>query len=185
MARLEVITGPMFSGKSKELIRRLEVLEVASQRILVIKPKMDVRTGMEIAARGRKKSTFPAHPVESAEELSLLLSKNPCDVLAADEIQFFGNWFPDFIKSLLEENEDLLIIAAGLELDAERKEFEPTHKLMPWAEDLLKLRAVCHKCKQTPPNAIFTKKTGGTPGQRIEVGEKIYQARCRRCYSLN
>lgn len=188
MARLEVITGPMFSGKSKELIRRLEVLEVAGKRILVIKPKMDDRTGMEIAARGRKeKSTFPAYPVENAEGLSSLLSKIPCDVLAADEAQFFGDWFADFIEKLLEENadEDFLIIVAGSELNAWKKELGPIGKLMLRPDELLKLRAVCHKCRQTPPNAIFTKKTGGTPGKEIEVGEKIYEARCRRCYDLD
>ena len=191
MARLEVITGPMLAGKSTELIRRLAILEVAGKKILVIKPKMDSRTGTEIAARGGGgKITFPALPVESAEELSILLSKNPYDVLVADEVQFFGDCFTgfaDFIEKLLKENadEDLLVIVAGLELDAERKKFGPIGELMLQADDLLKLRAVCSRCKQIPQNAIFTKKIGGTPGQRIEVGDGIYEARCRRCYDLD
>ncbi len=188
MAWFEIIVGPMRSGKTKEEIRQLEVLEVAGKRILVAKPKRDDRTGAEIAARGRKeKSTFPAFPIESEEELSSLLSKNPCDVLAVDEAQFFGDWFAVFIKKLLEENknEDFAVIVAGLDLDTERKKFEPVCELIPWADEILRLKAVCNRCRQMPPNAIFTKKIGGTPGQRIEVGDGIYEARCRCCYLLD
>ncbi len=186
MAQLDIYAGPMRSGKSKELIRRLGIFEVAGKRVLVIKPKRDDRTGMEIAARGRKeKSVFPAYPIENENELSALLSKNPCDVLAVDEAQFFENWLVDFIKKLLEENkgEDFLIIVAGLELNAWRKEFGPVGELMLEADNVYKLKAVCNKCKRVPENAIFTQKIGGTPDQEIEVGDEIYEARCRSCWT--
>lgn len=187
MAQLDVYAGPIFAGKSRELIRRLEVLEVAGKKILVIKPKVDDRTEMEIAARGRKeKSAFPAYSIEGEDELSALLSGTPCDVLAVDETQFFGDWLINFIKNLLDENknEDFLIIVAGLELDAWRKEFGPVGKLMLEADNVYKLKAVCNKCRGMPENAIFTQKTGGTPGKIIEVGDKIYEATCRCCWTL-
>ncbi|MEX1064186.1 MAG: thymidine kinase [Candidatus Paceibacterota bacterium] len=190
-ATLTVITGPMFSGKSKELIRTLEVIEIAKRSIVVIKPKVDTRTNQEIAARTKKcdkqfekLSTFPAHSVSSAAEVYDLLEQNKCDVLAMDEAQFFEDWAVELVNDLLEEKRatDFKIIVAGLDMDHQKKPFGPMPKLMAIADEVIKLKAVCEICRQLPENAIFTKKVGGSTEQ-VEIGDKdIYQARCRACH---
>ncbi len=190
-ATLTVFAGPMFAGKSEGLIRTLRVIEIAERNIIVVKPKIDTRTEQEIAARTKKcdkqsekLSTFPAYPVNSAAEVEELLKKNQCDVLAMDEVQFFGDWVVKLVNDLLEEKRatDFKIIVAGLDMDHQKQPFGPMPHLMAMADEVTKLKAVCDVCRQLPENAIFTKKIGGS-SEQVEIGDKdIYQARCRACH---
>src|SRR3989344_2029112 len=97
MARLEVITGPMFSGKSEELIRRLHVASHSEKKILVLKPKKDTRSKEEVCSRKKnnkndpdfkKFSSFPAFPVEFPADAQKLIDQHKPDILAIDEGQF-------------------------------------------------------------------------------------------------
>lgn len=193
MARLEVITGPMFSGKSEELIRRLNRATYAEQNVLVIKPKIDTRNEKKIASRKKrdKKDTefqeshsFPAQEVSTSKEFVELVSQHKPDVLAIDEAQFFQEWLLELIDEILDKETDtnFKIIVSGLDMDAWKKPFGIMPRLMAMADEVVKLTAVCFKCKKRPAN--LTHKGGGSSNKQIEVGSKIYSARCRVCHRL-
>ena len=193
MARIEVITGPMFSGKSEELIRRLRRATHAEQNVLVVKPKIDTRTERKIASRRKKDNSekgfeesdsFPAHEVGSAKELIDLVTEHEPDILAIDEAQFFQEWLLELITELLDRHEssNLTMIISGLDMDAWKKPFGIMPKLMAIADEVIKLTAVCFKCKKRPANLTY--KGGGSSDKQIEVGSKIYSARCRTCHKL-
>ncbi len=192
MATLEIITGPMFCGKSTELIRRLETAKWAGKNILVIKPASDVRTGTEIASRGKdsgtekfvRKAEFPAVSVSSEKEILRLFRGKVFDVLAVDEAQFFDEWFVGFVEKLLmkESGRDFRVIACGLDLDAWRKPFGIMPNLMAMANGVLKLQAVCFSCRSE--QAVFSQKLSGVK-KLVDVGDsEKYEARCRKCHVL-
>lgn len=195
MARLEVITGPMFSGKTEELIRRLHVALYAEKLILVLKPKKDTRPGEEVYSRKKKGktdkdfekfSTFPAHIVESAEEAEELLKLHKPHILAMDEGQFFDEEFVDLIKEMMnsEEYRHLIIIISGLDMTSEGDPFPgPMPQFMAIAHEIVKLRAVCFECRAWPPNAEMTYYKG-VKKDVVLVGDAKdgYEARCRNCW---
>lgn len=193
MARLEVITGPMFSGKSEELIRRLNRATYAEQNVLVIKPKIDTRNEKKIASRKKrdKKDTefqeshsFPAQEVSTSKEFVELVSQHKPDVLAIDEAQFFQEWLLELIDEILDKETDtnFKIIVSGLDMDAWKKPFGIMPQLMAKANEVTKFTAVCFHCKKNDANLTY-KKSGSK--EQIEVGNfQTYEARCRTCHGL-
>lgn len=192
MARLEVITGPMFSGKSEELIKRLHTALHGWMNTLVIQPRIDTRTSGEIASRKKngkndkhfqRFSSFPAHVVGTVEEAKELLELHNPNILAIDEGQFMDNSFVGYLKKLLKlkKYEGLTIMISGLDMTSEGEPFGPMPQFMAMANEVTKLRAVCFKCKKWPPTATmtFSKIVKNNP---IAVGgENEYEARCRKC----
>lgn len=205
MARLEVITGPMFSGKSEEVIRRLNRATYAEKNILVVKPKIDTRNEKKIASRKKKdkkrnfeeSDSFPAHEISSAEEFISLVSSHKPDVLAIDEAQLFTPsipTLPSLVNELLEknENQDFTIIISGLDLDALRKPFGIMPDFIAMADPscITKLSAICFQCKKRPANLTYLKtESNGSKNQvmdsQILVGNfETYEARCWQCWPL-
>jgi thymidine kinase len=192
MAYFKIITGPMFSGKTEELIRLLHRSQIAGKKLLVVKPRIDSRTQNEIASRkktnledgGFKKfMEFPAIPVSSADEIAALIDAHRPDVLGLDEAQFFEPWILNFVHTLLHKqaDSDILILAAGLDMDAWGKPFGSIPELMAIANEVQKETAICFSCKQP---ATITQKLVNT-GKTVEVGDaEIYEARCRKCHTM-
>jgi thymidine kinase len=192
MVRLEIITGPMFSGKTEELIRRLKRAIHAKRKVLILKPALDSRTSDEITAREKspkdkgfvKYTALPAIPLRSEAEGFCLVRDSKCDVVGIDEAQFFEPWFLNLISGLLKPNPcinpNLTIIVAGLDMDAWGRPFGAVPKLMAMADEVLKVTAICFNCGN---EAVFTQKVGGLKIQVEVGGEDIYEARCRRCWT--
>ena len=190
-ARLEVITGPMFSGKSATLIQLLENATYARKQILVIKPALDKRSvETEITTRKiiRGRSTvinkFPANSVNTLREFRKALKERYFHVLGIEEAQFLGPWIITAVKELLSEraHDDLRIIVAGLDMTANMEPFGSMPQLLAMADEVIKLHAVCFKCGK---DARYTQKLGGTT-DRIQVGDLgLYEARCRQCHTPN
>ncbi|GAC1413125.1 MAG: thymidine kinase [Candidatus Doudnabacteria bacterium] len=190
MSYMKVITGPMYSGKTEELIRVLNRAEIAGKKILVIKPKTDIRTANEIASRRKtdfksnqfnKYSSFSAYPVESAAEVLSLINVHRPSVLGMDEAQFFDKWMVDFLADFLRVNsgEDIMVVAAGLDMDAWGRPFGIMPQLMTIADHVQKETAICFVCKKP---ALFTQKLSDS-GSLVEIGDfDIYEARCRTCH---
>ncbi len=187
---MKVITGPMFSGKTEELIKILNRAEIAGKKILVIKPQIDIRTSDEIASRRKpdikvnefkKAGSFPAYPVGSAAEALSLIHRYEPSVLGIDEAQFFDNWMVDFLQEFLKKNsdQDITVVAAGLDMDAWGRPFGIMPRLMTIADHVQKETAICFVCKKP---AMYTQKLGESASQ-VEVGDvEIYEARCRLCH---
>ena len=183
-----VITGPMFSGKSEDIIGRLRRAVEGEKRVLVIKPKKDSRTSNEIVSRGRRNGKFeiierfPAYPIATLDELKAIFKAKDPEVLGIDEAQFFEPWFFEFVFELLRSRRDISIIVSGLDTDAWGRPFGIMPNLMAIADETVKKKAICARCKDE--EAIMSqKKTAGSGGQ-IEVGDfDKYEPRCRKCHT--
>ncbi|HEV8593777.1 MAG TPA: thymidine kinase [Pyrinomonadaceae bacterium] len=172
---IEVIVGSMFSGKSEELIRRLNRARIARQKVQVFKPKIDARYSIEeIASHSGHK--HDSKPVGSAEELmSHILPET--QVVGIDEGQFFDMALIDTVNKLAGEGKRVII--AGLDQDYTGKPFEPMPQLLSVAEFITKTHAICVKCGST---ANYSQRTVESEA-RVEVGASDkYEARCRKCF---
>ncbi len=172
---LEVITGPMFSGKSEELIRRLKRARIARQRVVCYKPDIDLRYHRtQIASHSAQ--THEACPVTSVEHLRSLLfpQLDQVDVVGVDEVQFLSPETIVLASELIAAGKR--VIFAGLDMTFEAEPFGPVPALMAMADKVTKLSAVCMVCGQS---AIHTQRL--SPSQELVVvgAAGLYEARCR------
>lgn len=172
---LEVITGPMFSGKSEELIRRLKRARIARQRVVCYKPDIDLRYHRTHIA-SHSAQTHEACPVSSVEQLRAELFPQLADVevIGIDEVQFLS---PDVIPLLVELVElGKRVIVAGLDMTYAAEPFGPVPALMAIADTVTKLSAVCMVCGGS---AIHTQRLGQSQEVVLVGATGIYEARCR------
>lgn len=172
---VEVIAGSMFSGKSEELIRRLNRARIARQKVQVFKPKIDARYSKEEIA-SHSGQTHDSSPVSNtAEMMELVLAET--EVIGIDEGQFFDMAIIDAVNELAESGKR--VIVAGLDQDYTGKPFEPMPQLLSVAEFITKTHAICVKCGGT---ANYSQRTVES-NARVEVGASDkYEARCRMCF---
>jgi len=179
---LEVVCGPMFSGKSEELIRRLRRAEIAGQRALIVKPRIDDRydIGHVVSHAGAK---MRALAVSSAPDIPGLVEGY--DVVGVDEVQFFGPEIVLVIDTLVERGSR--VVASGLDQDFRGLPFGSMPELLCRAELVDKLQAVCHRCGG--PATMTQRLVDGSPapadGATIVVGAlEQYEARCSDPHEL-
>lgn len=175
MARIEVISGPMFSGKTTELVRRLERYSLANKKVVYFKPPLDLRTeGKVMIASARQ--TFGIEVLTLYQPVGI-----EADVVAIDEAQFLPNWIVDYCQSLRDQGK--IVIICGLDMDARRLPFGSLGHLMAIADSVSKLTAVC-ACGQ---DAVFTWLKDGLPqqeGNLILLGsQEKYEPCCGECYN--
>ena len=172
---IEVIVGSMFSGKSEELIRRLNRAKIARQKVQVFKPKIDDRYSVEEIA-SHSGMTHISKPVMTAKEL-LVQIDDDTEVIGIDEGQFFDMGVVEAVNDLA--NKGKRVIVAGLDQDYMGKPFEPMPQLLSIAEFITKTHAICVKCGNT---ANYSQRTFESE-ERVEVGAGgKYEARCRNCF---
>ncbi|HEX6547881.1 MAG TPA: thymidine kinase [Candidatus Dormibacteraeota bacterium] len=182
---LTVITGPMFSNKSGELLRLATVHRIAGRQVALFKHSLDDRyQGAEqISTHGGQ--SMEAEPVSTAVEIRLLAAG--ADVVAIDEAQFFDDGLVHVCAQLIDEG--TTVFAAGLDRDFRGLPFGPMPGLMAISDDIMKLKAVCMKCRSL--NGTMTQRLidGRPPSRRdpqIMVGAaESYEARCRECHELS
>ena len=187
--QLEIITGCMFSGKTDELIRRLERVRIAGRKILLFKPSIDDRYA-ETAIVTHYGREFAAHQLTPGEEtLDRLVEIVGADALAyADVIAFDeGNFFTERLTDLCQElvASGKRVIVAGLDLTFAEEPFGPMGPLMSLADRVDKLQAVCVKCGgvATRSQRLIDGEPAPVDGPTIQVGGiGSYEARCRNCY---
>ncbi len=172
---IEIIIGPMFSGKSEELIRRTKLLSFAKIKLQVFKPRVDNRwSDSEIVSRAG--STLEATTVKDSQEIISLLDDDTKAVII-DEAQFFDNGIIDLVQNLA--NKGIRVIVGGLDTDYKDEPFGPIPQLLSKAEQVIKLTGICMKCGNW-----------GTKTQRISKSKDIilvgdtdsYEVRCRKCH---
>jgi thymidine kinase len=173
--QIEVICGSMFSGKTEELIRRLNRAKIARQKVEIFKPAVDKRYH-EIDVVSHNENSIRSTPVNFADDILLL--SGDCDVVGMDEIQFFDERIVSVVQKLA--NQGKRVIMAGLDMDFEGKPFEPMPTMMAIAEYVDKVHAICMKCGGL---AAFSFRLSGTK-EKVMLGEKeSYEARCRKCFN--
>lgn len=172
---IEVICGPMFSGKSEELIRRVRRAQIARQALQVFKPRIDIRyDATKIVSHSA--STFESQVAADSAELARLISGDS-RVVGIDEVQFFDAGVVELVERLAQGG--VRVILAGLDQDYTGKPFEPMPQLLSIAEYITKTLAICTQCGA--PAGRTQRLFAG--GDRVVVGAaEAYEARCRKCH---
>jgi thymidine kinase len=165
----------MFSGKTEELIRRLNRAKIANQKIEIFKPSVDIRYD-ETAVVSHNQNSIHSTPVISS--LNILLMCGDANVIGIDEAQFFDNELVFVCEKLAEQG--VRVIVAGLDMDYLGKPFGPMPALMAIAEYVTKVHAICMVC-----NDIATHTYRKTDDNNlVMLGEQdTYEARCRFCFN--
>ncbi|MCC6978725.1 MAG: thymidine kinase [Candidatus Melainabacteria bacterium] len=172
--RFEMIVGCMRSGKSSELIRRIERARLAYLPTIIVRPATDTRSKPnQIESRNGLQSR--AIVVETARDI--LKYSSHAVVIGMDECQFFSSDVPDVVQALLRQKKK--IIASGLDLDYRGKPFGPIPELLAMADRVDKLLAVCRKCGSD--FACRTQRMVNS-NEQILVGDAQYEARCLSCF---
>jgi len=173
---IEVICGPMYSGKTEELIRRLDRVTYAMRNYVLFKPSIDTR--QDNCIRSRSGREIPAVALSAAEDLeTLAISHLETPVFAFDEVQFMDEKIVERIQTLADSGKR--VIVSGLDFDYQRKPFWTMAALLAVADDVCKLKAVCMECGEAASSSF--RKSG--KGTQVEVGDQEYKALCRTCFT--
>ena len=172
---IEVICGSMFSGKTEELIRRLNRARIAQQKVEIFKPKIDNRYHDENVV-SHNQNSIRSTPIDFAQDI--LLRYDGCEVVGIDEAQFFDDEIVNVCLMLA--NKGIRIIVAGLDMDYQGKPFGCMPALMASAEFVTKVHAICMQCGGI---ASYSYRLSASQ-EKVLVGEKDhYEARCRACFN--
>jgi len=172
---IEVIAGPMFSGKSEELIRLLKRAVIARQRVQVFKPKLDNRYS-EGDVVSHSQMRVPCELVERSDEIIPRLDPRT-EVVGIDEAQFFDDGLPAVCAHLA--NLGKRVLAAGLDMDYQGVPFGPMPTLLAVAEEVHKIHAICTSCGSP---AAYTQRLVESDELVVVGATGAYEARCRRCH---
>ena len=172
---VEVVCGPMFSGKTEELIRRVKRAQIAKQRVQIFKPAMDTRYSEEEVV-SHSSMTIKAEPVESAVDILVRL-KDSTRVVAIDEIQFFDEAIITVVTKLAARG--CRVICAGLDLDFRAQPFGPIPQLLAIADEVTKIHAICTVCGSP---AVRSQRLSKSKEQVLLGETDAYEARCRGHY---
>ncbi len=175
MGWIEVVCGPMFSGKSEEVIRRLRRAMIARKRVQVFKPALDRRySDDEIVSHAD--SRMKSEVVDSAAGILAQLDWRT-QVVGVDEANFFGADLVQVAQQLADSGKQVII--AGLDTDYMGRPFAPMPDLLCLAESITKTLAVCVRCGNP---AKHTQRLAGGDELIVVGALGAYEARCRRCF---
>lgn len=175
---IEVICGPMFSGKTEELIRRVKRAQIAKQRVQIFKPAVDTRYDKEDVV-SHSSQTIKSEPVENAVDILIRL-KDSTRVVAIDEVQFFDENIITVVTKLAARG--YRVICAGLDLDYRAQVFGPMGTLLGIADEVVKIHAICTICGAP---AVRSQRLAASK-ERFLLGETdAYEARCRGHYQYD
>ncbi|MCD6551460.1 thymidine kinase [Thermotoga sp.] len=175
--KLTVITGPMYSGKTTELLSFVEIYRLGRKEVAVFKPEIDNRyhSTMIVSHSGDGVEAFA---IKKSKEILEYIDQKTKGVFI-DEVQFFDTELFDVVKELLDKGID--VFCAGLDLTHKQNPFETTSLLLSLADTVIKKKAVCHRCGEY--NATLTLKIAGGEEEIDVGGQEKYIAVCRNCYN--
>ncbi len=180
---IEVITGPMFAGKTEELLRRVKRLEYAKKNIVVFKPVIDNRYADNEVVSHNKNKTKSVN-IQKAEDMFMHVTKET-EVIVIDEVQFLDSSTVDVIDAFA--NAGKRVIVSGLDMDFRGVPFSFMPTLLSMAEYVTKLSAVCLECGS--PATRTQRIVNGKPARYLDpivlIGaSESYEARCRKCHKV-
>ena len=182
MSKLEVICGPMFAGKTEEMIRRVKRCVLAHQKVQVFKPSMDFRFGVDRITSHGKTDLEVATGVKpvAVSETDRLVIHDDTQVVGFDEAQFFDRtWLQSIIEGLLKD--DIRVICACLDQNTYGEPFGATPDLLALADEVTKLKAICVVCQQDA-NRTYRERPFAE-NKAVEVGGMgLYEPRCLKCW---
>jgi thymidine kinase len=182
-ARIELICGSMFSGKTEEMIRRLRRAVIARQQVQAFKPAIDQRYHVE-KVTSHNGLHFEAQPVARAADILLVVDPQT-DVIAIDEVQFFDDEIVEVCEQLAHAGKR--VICAGLDMDFRGLPFGPIPALLARAEEVSKLHAICVICGEEASRTqrLIEGRPAAFDDPVVLVGAaEVYEARCRACHQV-
>jgi thymidine kinase len=184
---LKLIIGPMFSSKSSSLLKEINRYKYITNKILVINHKLDKKrhSNGNGNLRTHDSESVESLMLESLAELNNNNNYNNADIILIDEGQFFNDLYT-FIKNELQKNTKKIYIVAGLSSDFNMNPIGDIIKLIPLADDIIKLSALCIYCKDGT-NANFTqlKVPNENKGNFCVAGIDKYEPVCRFHFNEN
>jgi len=173
---IEVICGSMFSGKTEELIRRLNRAKIANQRVQIFKPKQDNRYD-DNAVVSHNENAIASKAISSS--LDILDYDQEVRVIGIDEAQFFDKQLTKVCEKLAIKG--IRVVVAGLDMDFRGEPFGPIPDLLAVAEYITKVHAICPHCGSLATHSYRLSEEEET----VIIGEKDkYEPRCRICYEM-
>lgn len=180
---IEVVCGPMFAGKTEELIRRIKRLEYAKQNVLVFKPAVDVRYEKdEIVSHNLSKK--PSIVVSTSNEIMAYVQE-ATDAVVIDEAQFFDYDIVHIAETLADRG--IRVIVGGLDRDFRGEPFGPMPQLLALAEFVTKLSAICVKSglPATRTQRIINGEPANYTDPLVLIGAtESYEPRSRQCHEV-
>ncbi len=171
---IEVVCGSMFSGKTEELIRRLNRARIAKQKVEIFKPMVDTRYDEEDVV-SHDSNSVSSTPVQNATQI--LFYAEDFEVVGIDEAQFFGNELVNVCIELAAKGKR--VIVAGLDMDYLGNPFGPIPNLMATAEYITKVHAICMRCGNLANYSHRIIKDD----KLVVLGETdAYEPLCRSCF---
>lgn len=180
---IEVICGPMFAGKSEELIRRIKRLEYAKKKVVVFKPTIDDRYSADEVVSHNKRKT-KCYNLSHSDEVMRYITDDVYAV-AFDEVQFMDEGIVQVIDRLAEMGKR--VICAGLDNDFRGEPFSIMPQLLCKAEYVSKLTAICTCCgaNATRTQRIVNGKPAFYEDPILIIGaSETYEPRCRHCHQV-
>jgi len=173
---LELIIGPMDAGKSTELIRIINRFKCLNKKIIVINHLINNRYGSNELTTHNKETFDKCIILNELKDLDKNIFDNT-DVIIIEELQFFEDAFDNITNWI--DNNNKIVIAAGLDGDFMRNPFGDILRLIPHADKITKLNALCKRCCDGTL-AHFTKRTNNNMDKTLVGSENIYEAVCRK-----
>ena len=181
---LHVICGPMFSGKTEELLRLVRRLSFADKKVGVFRPAQDTR---DSAVSSRSGAYFPGHMVKDSDGLRAVAEAMQLDVIAVDEAQFFDAGLTAFLRDAADAG--VIVLVSGLDKDFLGRTFGPMGELLIEADQVTKLSAICTRCKRDASRTqrLVEGKPASPSDPLVLIGgreDDRYEARCRGCHEV-
>ncbi|MEA3495038.1 MAG: thymidine kinase [Bacteroidota bacterium] len=171
---IEVICGPMFSGKTEELIRRLKRAKIANRKVAIFKPAVDKRYSKNQVV-SHDSNSISSIIINRAIEITEYY--DDADVIGVDEVQFFDKAVVDVVQYLAFKGKR--VIVTGLDMDSDGKPFDPMPNLLAVSEYITKLHAICMECGSLATHSYRISDEEG----KVLIGAKDkYKPLCRSCY---
>ena len=185
---LDLIIGPMFSGKTTELIRRLTKFASIGKKCLYINSSIDTREKKNFSSHNPMiTDLYNIHSMK-VHNIGNILSDgiHDYDIIGIDESQLFGD---NLLKNILNivETQHKHVIVSGLNGDFQRNKFGSILDLIPFCDNITKLSAYCSICsyKGIINDAHFSKRKDLSITDVIEISYTSYMPVCRKCYNKN
>ena len=183
---LQLFIGPMYAGKSSELIRQIQRYEILGKNILVINHSINNRYGSNTITTHTKMSYDDCIIIPTLSSIfennEYIQSFNNAEVIVIEELQFFADAYDHIVD--WSDNKGKNVIACGLDGDFKRAPFGDVLRLIPHAEKVVKLSALCKRCRDGTP-ANFTMRVTKDESQTVVGSDDVYEAVCRKHFLEN
>ncbi len=181
---VEVICGPMFAGKTEEVIRRVRRLQYANKKVIIFKPQFDDRySNSEIVSHN--KNVVKAVEIDKAIDIFKYLTQDT-DAIVVDEVQFLDNEIIDIIEFVADQG--IRVIVAGLDKDFKGDPFGNMGEIIAKADLVEKLTSICSKCGQaaTRSQRLLNGEPARYEDEVLLLGaSESYEPRCRHCHEVD